>query len=1045
MGGSPPASFRRRPGKEGIPAPPGPWGCQPLGLVLVGPKNRNQASDNSGGPSGPSAPANPPSQVDDADFRCEFPGCNRTFPTNRGRGVHHQRAHKDWFDARLQPAVDKVRWTAEETAMLARKEAELTVESNPRFINQELLQYFPQRTLEAIKGKRRNQEYRELVEEFVEEFRNPDVITIEDDEEDEEDQRDIFLDYLESLTRPQGREFQATRLHNIAMEARTSGKDATLQKIALYLREVFPAPPPRRERRRKKTPNPAPMRKREARRCEYGAAQSLWKRDRRHCITNILNEMGPVNQPPRETMEPYWTRMMTTDGRTSPPSDKVPIKEDIWTPITGNDIKRSRIPRASAPGPDGISARLYRSIPTTVIIRLFNLLLWCERLPEDLLLSRTIFLPKKTNASEPGDFRPITIPPVLVRGLHKILAKRLETALDIDPRQRAFRSMDGCADNTLLLDTLLRYHRKQYKSLYMASIDVSKAFDAVTHPTIESTLISLGVPPPMIRYLGQVYANSRTRIEGDGWTSKPVHPKRGVRQGDPLSPILFNAVTHRLLQRLPREVGARLGNIPINAAAYADDLLLFASTSMGLQQMIDTMTDYLAECGMTINVEKSMTVAIRAAPHLKKTAVDASLSFSCGGRQLPSLKRTNKWRYLGVVFTPEGRAQCRPAEVVAPLLGALTKAPLKPQQRLYALRTVVIPKLYHQLALGAVTIGTLNKTDRLVRGALRKWLALPHDTPNAYFHTSVRDGGLGIPAIRWTAPVQRRGRLLGVMKALGQQGLDRFIQDELNTCKKRLTDHGVLLGTPEMVAKRWAQQLYGSIDGAGLKDSAKTPHQHQWIADGSKFLTGKDFINCNRARIGALPTRSRTTRGRPQDRRCRGGCLAQETLNHVLQHCHRTHGQRIKRHDAVVKYIARNMPRSGYEVHQEPHYKTELGLRKPDLVAVLGQTAIIIDAQVVSEQTNLDDAHTRKVAYYNEPATIRAIKAEHGVRTVKVTSATLSWKGVWSPRSAEELRKLGFIRAGDAKVVATRVLIGNIAAFRTFNATTSVEHRAGIG
>lgn len=96
--------------------------------------------------------------------------------------------------------------------------------------------------------------------------------------------------------------------------------------------------------------------------------------------------------------------------------------------------------------------------------------------------------------------------------------------------------------------------------------------------------------------------------------------------------------------------------------------------------MIDIMADYLAECGMTINVERSMMVAIKAAPHLKKTAVDESLTFFCDGRQLPSLKRTNKWRYLGVIFTPERRAQCRPAEVMAPHLEALTKAPLKPQQ-----------------------------------------------------------------------------------------------------------------------------------------------------------------------------------------------------------------------------------------------------------------------------------------------------------------------------------------------------------------------------
>lgn len=113
---------------------------------------------------------------------------------------------------------------------------------------------------------------------------------------------------------------------------------------------------------------------------------------------------------------------------------------------------------------------------------------------------------------------------------------------------------------------------------------------------------------------------------------------------------------------------------------------------------------------------------------------------------------------------------------------------------------MVIPRLYHQLALGAVTVGTLNKTDKLVRQALRRWLALPHDTPTAYFHTSVKDGGLGIPATRWT--VQRRGRLIRVARELGQHGLDGFIEDELKTYTKQLTDHGTVYNGPEIVAAR---------------------------------------------------------------------------------------------------------------------------------------------------------------------------------------------------------------------------------------------------
>lgn len=446
---------------------------------------------------------------------------------------------------------------------------------------------------------------------------------------------------------------------------------------------------------------------------------------------------------------------------------------------------------------------------------------------------------------------------------------------------------------------------------------------------------------------------------------------------------------------------------------------------------------------MKINTAKSLVVGIKAAPHLKKTAVDASMNLRCDGQRLPTLKRTDKWKYLGVWFTPEGRSLCRPADIVRPLIEAVTRAPLKPQQRMFALRTMIIPKLYHQLALGAVTIGALNKTDKIIRSAVRDWLALPHDAPNAYMHTTIREGGLGIPSLRWAAPLQRRGRLLAARNTHYQQGFDDYAKEELARCTKRLTDHGVQYTTPEMLETRWRDKLYEKIDGCGLKESFKTPHQHQWVADGSAFLSGKDYINCNKLRISALPTRSRTTRGTTKDRRCRAGCTAQETLNHVLQQCHRTHAARIKRHDAVLNYMERRIRGAGYMIHRKPHYRTQAGLRKPDLVATLGQTAVVVDAQVVAEQTDLAAAHLRKKRYYQDIT--EDIKAAHDVQTVVVTSATLTWKGVWSPNSAEELRRIGFINSADIKIISTRVLIGGLTEFRIFNASSSVGRKSGVG
>ncbi|KMQ94463.1 reverse transcriptase [Lasius niger] len=172
----------------------------------------------------------------------------------------------------------------------------------------------------------------------------------------------------------------------------------------------------------------------------------------------------------------------------------------------------------------------------------------------------------------------------------------------------------------------------------------------------------------------------------------------GIRQGDPLSPIIFNVVTYRMLKKLLDKIGVRLGGIPINAAALAYDLLLFAATPKGLQELINIVTRYLAECGMTINLVKSMTIAVRAASHIKKTAIDGNTTFRCDGR-LSCLTRSTKWRYLGMYITPEGRTRCRPAQILEPIFDSLPRATLKPQQRVFALRTMVVPKLYHQLAL----------------------------------------------------------------------------------------------------------------------------------------------------------------------------------------------------------------------------------------------------------------------------------------------------------------------------------------------------------
>lgn len=746
-------------------------------------------------------------------------------------------------------------------------------------------------------------------------------------------------------------------------------------------------------------------------------------------------------------MVQFWGTLMTEGTNESPGTgSRQPEKLALWQPITPQEVKASLPERNTCPGPDGLTARQLAATPLEILTRIFNLVMICEKLPEHLLHARTIFIPKKDDAKLPEDYRPITVQSVITRAYHKILARRLTSAADLDPRQKAFLPVDGCAENIFDIDLILRYHRQNFKPLYMLSMDIAKAFDSVSHSTVRDTLIANGVPAPMLRHIMHVYEYGFTSLKFDSWESDSIRPRRGVKQGDPLSPIIFNMVIDRLLRLLPPEVGVDIGGIHYSACAFADDLILLATTPMGLQLAIDIAADYLSSCGLQINAAKSFTVAIRNVPHMKRSVVDGKTKFTCLARQLPALQREDEWKYLGVPFSPEGRTIVQPEKLLETALTKLTKAPLKPQQRLFGLRVMALPSLYHLLTLGYTTLSRLKKFDTMTRRAVRKWLCLPHDTPNAFFHADVKDGGLSIPSMRWLMPLHRRARLQNILRF--SQSTDPYLAHELQKTIRRLTENRVTIDSAQQLKNRWAHILHSSVDGQGLKESRKVPIQHKWVTVGNRLLSGKDFINMIKLRINAMPTRSRTSRGRATTRACRAGCHAVETLNHVLQQCHRTHRARIERHNAIVSYIRRALAKKYDTVIEEPHFSTSEGLRKPDLLAVKQDKAMVIDAQVVGANVDLCTAHLTKTQKYESLRS--AIETKYAVSSVTFTSATISYRGVWSVASADSLTKDGLLAREDLMILSTRALIGGLSGFWKFNRTTSTSagttsNRRGIG
>ncbi|KAH6593499.1 hypothetical protein BASA50_007309 [Batrachochytrium salamandrivorans] len=415
-----------------------------------------------------------------------------------------------------------------------------------------------------------------------------------------------------------------------------------------------------------------------------------------------------------------------------------------WNQIAAALLQMS--PR-KAPGDDGITTAFYQAalympantqedVPPTpfarALLRVCGQVFASATIPRAWLCASIVSIDKKDgNPLNPGDKRGISLINVGLKLVCKVLQMRIERFVEtnnlLSYEQAGFRKREECVGQVVSLANIIQRRQNAGLNTHVLFIDIRKAFDTVPVGALLWKLQNMGFPRRTLAFLKALYTSSSARARAGSLLSDPFPVQRGVRQGCPLSGLLFNLFINDILDGVaPITVpGLSRDTNPIRGLMYADDVAVFADSEQSLLALSTAIEQWANRWEMQFGVAKCGIISFTGhlAPRL-----DNPLDIRLHG-QLVS--RVKSYKYLGVLIDSQldhsaWLKQKRSAleHTISALHPVLADHQLTVNYRSRVFSAVVMGKAYYGLELVggnkshlAPLQTTINKGIRLFTGA----------------------------------------------------------------------------------------------------------------------------------------------------------------------------------------------------------------------------------------------------------------------------------------------------------------------------------------
>lgn len=226
-------------------------------------------------------------------------------------------------------------------------------------------------------------------------------------------------------------------------------------------------------------------------------------------------------------------------------------------------------------------------------------------------VTRVIF--KKDDPKDLKNWRPISLLNVDYKICSKTLANRLSIVLPSIIHEDRTCSVPGRTifENLSLLREILDYVNITDETGVLLNLDQEKAFDRVDRNFLLNTLKRFGFGPVFQWWISTLYCNAKMKVLVNGFLTDDIPLERGVRQGDPLSPLLYSLCAEVLACNI-RENNLIKGSLlpgakgtHFNIGQYADDSNCFVKDVSSLQKLFQLLRKYELGTGAKLNVNKT--------------------------------------------------------------------------------------------------------------------------------------------------------------------------------------------------------------------------------------------------------------------------------------------------------------------------------------------------------------------------------------------------------------------------------------------------------